>query len=493
MKEYRLLQIMRVLTGDDIRQFRRYVKADYFKHGSPVLSLFNWLIRFHPEMKGSLIDEEKLFKQVFPGEEFDEKKLRRLRSKLKKALEDFLAYQNWRSDPFRYQQDLVQAYRKRKNAELYWRSQQKAIQYLQSEMPNGVIQHQEIADIYRQLYFHPYSKSVDAKRGDFRLSEMTKSVSEAYLLMILQLACEIQIMKRVNRSAEDQFLLELAHSMLKLDPERSSPLVKLYAALYQTFLESVKWDQIDRLRKDIVELHNEGKTAYYDLALAYKILVNQIIHPVKKVYEVHPLFFLLIEEGIQIGLYLEDGKLSYNRFLNIIILMIRYSEFDRAKNFILRFQDQLPKNIRESAVSLAFAYWNYHFYLEHKKINFLEEALSHTLWVTNKHLLIEVRFRSIRLRIIFELFLRDMTDRFELQKEIRNFQHYLKESKDFSRRHSYGRLVKWIQKLATWKNKARPALSRLNQYQLQIEKSPEPIELKGWLLNKVKNMSGFGI
>ena len=79
-----------------------------------------------------------------------------------------------------------------------------------------------------------------------------------------------------------------------------------------------------------------------------------------------------------------------------------------------------------------------------------------------------------------------------MQKEVRNFQHFLRERRDFSRRQSYARLVKWVQRLASWKSKNHPSLSQLLDYETQIKEHSEAIELKGWLLNAIRNLKEFG-
>jgi hypothetical protein len=489
MKDYSLLLILRSMDKSDIRQARKYLKTDYFNKKDYIVQLFNRLVRFHPDMNGDLIDEQKLYRSIFPNKAFKEKRWRRVRSELKTQLEDFLAYQNWRSDPLRYRQDLAEALRRHNDSQLYENAQQKTARFLKKNTLDGVYNKVQLSELYRQLFFHPHTSKIDAKRGDILFSELVSHTGQASLLMIFQTACEMQIRGRTNRSALDPFLMASAERLLELEELPRSPLIDIYTALYRSFLRPASMREFDQIRSEIIRLHHAGKTDFYNLALAYKVVINQMEYLAKERPAVYPSLFSWYEDGIRLGLYLENGQLSYSRFLNIALRMLGEKDFDRSRNFIIQFQDQLPKNERQSTVNLANAYWHYQRYLETRDPNSLHEAWHCTLLITNRQFSIELRFRSIRLRIIFEQFLRGMTERTILQYEIRSFQNFLKGRRDFPRRQAYGRLIRWIQKLATWKNKKHPSRSQLISYQTQIERHPERIELKGWLLNQVQFMA----
>lgn len=488
MKDYSLLLILRSMDKSDIRQARKYLRTDYFNKKECIVQLFNRLVRFHPDMNGELIDERMLYQGIFPGKEFNGKRWRRVRSELKTKLEEFLAYQNWRSDPLRYRQDLAEALRQNKDSQLYEKAQHSTARFLKKDALDGIYNKVQLAELYRQLFFHPHTSKIDAKRGDIWFAELVAHTGQASLLMIFQTACEMQILGRTNKSALDPFLMASAEQLMELEELPSSALIDMYVALYRSFLQPTSMSRFDQIRNEIIRLHHAGRTEFYNLALAYKVVINQMEYLVKERPSASPSLFSWYEDGIRLGLYLENGQLSYTRFLNIALRMLAEKDLNRSKNFIVRFQDQLPKTERQSAVSLANAYWHYHRYLETRDPKALDEAWRCTLMITDRQLPIEMRFRSIRLRIIFEQFLCGTTERTILQYEVRSFQNYLKERRDFPRRHAYSRLIRWVQKLAAWKNKKQPSRTQLISYQTQIENHPETIELKGWLLNQVAFM-----
>ena len=90
MYNSRLLQLLKILHEDELSQFRKYLASPYFNERPKALELFSLLEKYHPEFSSTKLVKEKIFKRIYPGEEYKDIKLRQLMSYMAGLTENFL-------------------------------------------------------------------------------------------------------------------------------------------------------------------------------------------------------------------------------------------------------------------------------------------------------------------------------------------------------------------------------------------------------------------
>lgn len=106
----RLIKILKTLSTDEMNSFGVFLHSPFFKRSRNTIGLYNYLLDIHPEFKEELLDQIKVFKKLFPKEDFNERRIRNLISDLTKSAEDFLSQITYQQDQLDYYLSLSKGY-----------------------------------------------------------------------------------------------------------------------------------------------------------------------------------------------------------------------------------------------------------------------------------------------------------------------------------------------------------------------------------------------
>ena len=87
----KLAQLLSKLEKQEITAFDKYLQSSYFNNSPVVLRYWKQLKKYAPSFDIPKPSAKKLYKKLYPEEDFDEKKLRQLRSRFLKLVEDFFS------------------------------------------------------------------------------------------------------------------------------------------------------------------------------------------------------------------------------------------------------------------------------------------------------------------------------------------------------------------------------------------------------------------
>ncbi len=108
-----LLRHLRRLTKQDWRELRKFVRSPFFNQREDVIRLFDYLDGALSGQKVAALQQEIVWKQVFPGQAFDEKTLHYTSSFLLKTIRQYLTLSEALEDEMQQQLYLCRALRKR--------------------------------------------------------------------------------------------------------------------------------------------------------------------------------------------------------------------------------------------------------------------------------------------------------------------------------------------------------------------------------------------
>lgn len=107
MTDTKAVKILSKFSDSELRRFVKFCNSPYFNSNKDVVKLFTYLKKFHPDFTSNNLKIESVFGKLYPGEKFNEGKIRNIISDLGALLEDFLATEFYRNDKFRMEFGLV--------------------------------------------------------------------------------------------------------------------------------------------------------------------------------------------------------------------------------------------------------------------------------------------------------------------------------------------------------------------------------------------------
>src|ERR1051326_3988852 len=120
MKNDKICVILSSFSKEEMRAFEKFIISPYFAHRRDVSGYLRLLKEIHPQFD---ITHESFFSKLFPGEKFNERKLKNLAAELVKLAEQFLVQDYVRSDEFESRKFLVSAYRDKNLEKLFLKTQ----------------------------------------------------------------------------------------------------------------------------------------------------------------------------------------------------------------------------------------------------------------------------------------------------------------------------------------------------------------------------------
>ena len=113
MVNSKLIKLLKSLSEAEFKGLQVFVQSPAYNTNTNVLRLYRALKKYFPDFESPKLEKEKIFKKLFPNQAFSDVKLRQLRSKLSKIIEEYLIYLEFQKDEFRKKKLLTEIYGKR--------------------------------------------------------------------------------------------------------------------------------------------------------------------------------------------------------------------------------------------------------------------------------------------------------------------------------------------------------------------------------------------
>jgi hypothetical protein len=343
MKNYKLLTILQQLGAGEMRLLARFIRSPIYNRHEDVIRLFDYL-RGQLRKSISSIDEEKVFLHLFPDEDsVDLQKLHYVNSYLLKAVEKFLAWNEWQKDPSEHYLSLLQAYRHYKLEKPLQQSLQKIRQIQEKSALRDDEYHYLQYSIQMEEY--RYRESLGRIR-EFNLQELANSQDIAYISGKLKNACVLLSHQAVSKTSYDTGLLSAVLTFLSDHPYRDIPAIGVYYYGYLA-LSDIEDGQAFQKLKTLVKAH-EHKFSREERKDIYLLAINCCIRRLNAMQlEYFKEVFELYQMGLETEVFLENGQLSPWTYSNIIASGLRLKEYKWVEAFLEEYKQRLPVRHRE--------------------------------------------------------------------------------------------------------------------------------------------------
>ena len=488
MKEIKLIGILKTFDKEELKSFRKFLYSPFIKSRRNIEALLINIIPFHPEFDSDKMESKIIFKKIFPGEVYDEKKLNNLIVDLTRAAKDFIIHLTIEEDETESLLFLLKGFYKRNllksNFTLLKSTEEKLIPGFSNSTQSDYFAKFRQINFLKTSYYadeNEFEKLMDCESKYFDASA-TQFIVDCTQFKSARSASENTHGKKIgNKFTESVLKCFDMDKLIKLTENEDN----LNSSLITLHYYRLKTNE-----------HPEDVSHYYNLKnYFYKIMPgigreekhftfsHLENYCVSKVEERNVNF---IKEGLEnFKSMLENGGYSFSEneymqiltFRNIILFWIMSEDTEWIKFFIEKYSSVLNPDYRNDMINFAMA--NYFF----KKKDY-ESALS-CISGKFKHefFLFKTDVKNLLLKIYYEL--GNIEQAYSL---VDSYKHFLSSTKEITEIYlkRYEKFLKYyfhLLRVKSGQSKEKPAfiLSK-------IEKE-DKINNKKWLLEKAAELN----
>lgn len=464
MENSKLLELLRTLTAEELRDLQRFVRSPYFNRRAEAADLLDALEKSLKSGRPAP-DKETIFRKVFGDGAYDDHRLRMAMSFLFKLTQEFLAVQAFRADTPVVQRRLAATLRLRKLPDQF-------DDVFVEARAARLAQPWRNADFYEeeyQLKLEKYRFDLERQTPErLNLQALSDSLDEAFLARKLWQACFMRAHQAVYQVSYDMGLLQVVMDYVQTSKALEIPAVAIYYYCYQA-LSAPSEKTFYRQFKSLLNQH-AGLFPEAELRDLYVLALNFCIRQ----YNAGNAEYLqeqldLYKEGLEKRYFLVEGALSRYTYLNAVTAALVSSDWEWAEHVIHTYRDALPEPQRESLYSFNLAR------LEYRRGQ-LDHALQLLQKAEYKDPLLGLAAKTLQLKIFYELELFDL-----LESHLQAIQAYIRRNKVMGyHRENYLNTVLFTRKLLEIPPHDKPARAALRTV---IEQTKAVAE-KEWLLEK---------
>ena len=355
MKHYKLYELFETLGNGELRRLRRFLQSPYYTTRPDVLAAFDYLAARRGAGR-PMPERELLFQHTFPGEAYDDQKIRATMSGLAELIEQFWLAEARNEDSYGSQTALAQIYRRRGLERQFRWTMKKAARHLEhSTLRDPDYYEKRLAYQAEWLEYQSASK----RTTELHLQEITDTLDISYLLAKLRYACTQLTHTAVYQRAYRFGILPLALEEAKRLGYLDIPAVAIYYYCYSFLKEGYNLPHFQRFRSLLLE-HGPVFSSKEKKGL-YLLAINFCIRQMNSgSMEFAREGWAMYQQGLEQEVLLEDGWLSRFTFYNIAATGIRLGEFEAVERFIREYEGRLKEEYRVASVQfiqarLAFA------------------------------------------------------------------------------------------------------------------------------------------
>ncbi len=341
-KKHQLIQILSILKEEEWKPLRKMAQSPFFTRNQEIEKLLSFLKKFSPSFSAKRLTKELIFKKLYPHQDFNDSKIRKLFSETASLVKRFLVIDKIENDSSISELELLEIYQERQlNNEFTLLSEKVGKKYSKSnfESPEYLLKKIRFNEL-RKLQFdtkkiEQYQRLLlESKNDQINYFEIKEAIVNAEI-------ANNNRMKNVEG----------------ISVERSNPLLK---TIYEN-LKSIRGHFDQKVFDDTLKIYENNlsilsKERKYEI---YQYLQNIIVTAVNEDEGNLYTSFNFYKRALKAKYIFNDGTLSGIQYLTIVILGTRLQEYEWVEWFMTSHEKKLsPNNIDQYLLS---ANTNYYF------------------------------------------------------------------------------------------------------------------------------------
>lgn len=466
----RLIEILRVFNKKEIRDLRKWLSSPAHNQREDVIILYQFMTEKDRFLQDSEITKNQVFKAVYDTNTYDDAKMRQLIFFTMSAVEEFIAYQQFRNNSVRRNLSLAAFYRNRKLNRHY----QKTIKNTKSIQDKLGYQNNSFLNLNFLLQQEiSNSLSQEKRTDDANLGNTLDALDKTYIADKLLLACSHISRKAVfNTDYQLRFIDKIIDTVQQEESLLNTPAIAVYLYAY---LANTNHDNEHYFKNLKTEIIKNGQ--FFQKAELTDIYVMAFNFCIKKINAGFSSFlreyFELYKEGLQIGIFIDNNRMSSFTFTNVITTALRLNELEWVDNFIRENQIYLSQTHRDSIINYNLG----RLYFEKGNYDKSMELLNK---VDYDDILINLNTKTILIKIFYY-----RNEQSVLESLLESMRNYLVRKKVIGyHKANYKHIIKFTKKLVhvnpystVEKEKLKKAIEEAN-----------PLTERAWLLQQLEQL-----
>jgi hypothetical protein len=438
MQNSRLHELLQSFSPTELTAFGKYLRSPFFNHREDVVRLFDYFFKKKETKRAGVFDKAVVFENIFPQATYDEKQLGYTMSFLLKSAESFLVYEEMaKSGEAVFQLHLAKAVKK-KGLEKHFSTAIKKAEKALAEQPHRNIDYHYFNHL---LHLEKYETGAMEKRTASRsFQEMADETTVFFIASKLRQSCTALMHKAISQTDFKMDFLEEILAQVERHQWHQLPAIGMYYYGFKALSDMDNPTWFDQLRlamkRYFHHFPNPEMRDIYTLAVNYCIrqintqkgAQGQSFH-LQQVFDIY-------KEGLDNGVFLNNGTLSRFTYNNIANAGLGLKAFEWVERFLFDYKPQLEPKHQESSYlfNLASLYF--------RKPDY-DRALKLLTQAEFDDLLHNLDARRMLLRIYFDLGEIDALDSL-----LDSFSIFLRRRRDIGYlRQNYLNLIRFTKKL----------------------------------------------
>lgn len=357
MLNSKFIELYQTLSKAEGKQLQKWVASPMHNQHQIVKNLFEYLYS-RTTISKTTVDKKRIFKYLYPTENYNEDQLYHIQSYALKVLENFLGYNQTFSEQNNWQKALLKEYRLRNQAKLSQQTLVKAKNTLAKESLSNANFH---LDAYHLEVEQFKLGSIEKRTAANNLPQLFEHLSSFFVLTTLKYACTAVSHSNVSKTAYTIPFLETV--LQAANSATAEPSVKIYYYAYQALTQVKEEEYYNQLKQyffDYNQLLNDEEQ--------YEVFQLMINYCIKQINTSNPIYFQevfeLYQKGLETKILMQSGNLSRFTYKNIVSAGLQLHHFEWVENFIENYTNYLPKAFQAiykhySTAKLWFVQYDY--------------------------------------------------------------------------------------------------------------------------------------
>lgn len=358
MQNLKIYKALTRLNVYDLNRFRKFVHSPYFNQNKNINELFNFYYKHLKAESTVEIDKTTIWNAAFGAEPYKDSKLRKYNTDLLSLFEEFLAIEQFKSQPLQESTGLLEAVINNKMPELY-NSVLKTTERLSDrhlERNANYYFYQYMAEKNRFNLTSEFEKksASKSKLQFYNIQEINDNLDYFFIAEKLRYYCSMLSWKNVIKHEVELLFIEDIIELVKDKKYFNIPIIGIYYQIYLTTIEPDLTSHYYELKK-LIEKHldlfpNLEAKQIFDSALNYCVRKSNQGNK-----EFNSELLNLYTNGLDQGVLLVNGFITPTTFRNISLLGLRLGKIEWTQEFINAYADKLNPRYRENAVKFNLA------------------------------------------------------------------------------------------------------------------------------------------
>lgn len=488
MQHSKCFGLIKHLTAAELRKAEQFLASPYFNSSKILLKLFRYIRKYLSRPTHPKFSKLETFCHLYSREEpFNENNLRIQLSRLTKLLKEFLVNQELKKEEGIFSQLLIKCYSQKDSYHTFAYEIEERIKAIKKKPIRDASYYQELMWLNQELFFHPDTPRTET--GGASISEIMNCVDSYFVLNKLEYASEMYTRQEVLSEQHQMHLLQEATDLGHNHLAKQNKLIDLYIQvihLQENGLEEGSLQKCIHAFLDYAHLMEK----FEKTRLLHKLINSTLTVLNTGRREFLPHVVRMYKIAVNNDLMHDKGKIAYTTFMNVAILGAAAREFLWTKDFIEQFSPMIDEAYRDYTIKIAWAFWYYQRGFFEDNLDDYEKAIYYLSLISYTSIPINLRIRSLLLRIYYDYQLSKKNNADILLDHLDAFDKYIIRNQTISsnRSEGYHNLIKITRNLVRLKNNKKQHITeKIQAFKREIQQT-ENVVLRLWLLEKVEEL-----